>query len=102
MYYASFGNSATFKWALEAFGFLMFKYLFFQILETLFLSFFTAISTPKTDKNSTLHTLHCTSINLRYFYVITPFTSLHFLYIHEKVMPLIVWFNVTLVTWAIE
>ena len=48
----------------EAFEFSMLKYAFSHILETLFISFLTAISTPKTDKNSTLH---CTSINFRSF-----------------------------------
>ena len=36
--------------ALEAFGFLMLKYAFSHILETLFLSFLTSILTPKVDK----------------------------------------------------
>ena len=49
-------------WALEAFGFLMLKYAFSHILQTPFLSFLTDSSTPKTNKNSTLH---CTSINLQ-------------------------------------
>ena len=40
--------------ALEAFGFLMLKYAFSHILETLFLSFLTSILTPKVDKNRTL------------------------------------------------
>ena len=66
-------GSRAFKLALEA---LMLKYAFSHVLETLFLS------TLKTDKNSTSH---CTSINLRYFYVLYPFFNLH-----EKVMPLIV------------
>ena len=57
-------------------GFLMLKYAFSHILETLFLSFLTPTSTPKTDKN---RTLHCTSINLRYLYVITHFAkNFHF------------------------
>ena len=39
-------------------------------------------STPKTDKNKTLH---CTSINLRYFYVITHFAKIFaFFNLHEK------------------
>ena len=50
--------------ALEAFGFLMLKYAFFHILETLFLNFLTSISTPKVDKNS---------INLRHSYIYTYF-----------------------------
>ena len=37
--------------ALEAFGFLMLKYAFSHILETLFLSFLTSILTPNVDKN---------------------------------------------------
>ena len=53
------------KWVLEAFGFLKLKYAFSHILETLFLSFMTAILTPKTDKNSTL-------INFRYFMLLHP------------------------------
>ena len=61
--------------ALEDFGFLMLKYVFSHILETLFLSFLTASSTPKTDKNSIV----------RYFYTLHPFFNLH-----EKVMALIV------------
>ena len=56
----------------------MLKYAFSHILETLFHSFLRASSKPKTDKNSTLH---CTSINLRYFYILHPFFN-----IHEKVM----------------
>ena len=67
--------------ALEAFGFLMLKYAFSHILETLFLQFLTSISTPKVDKN---RTLHCTSINLRHSYI------LHLLFnLHEKVMLLL-------------
>ena len=63
-------------------GFLMLKYAFFHILDTLFLSFLTPSSTPKTDKN---RTLHCTSINLRYLYVITHFAkNLHFLIFMKK------------------
>ena len=49
--------------ALEAFGFLMFKYAFSHILETLFLLFLTSILTPKDDKN---RALDFTSINLRH------------------------------------
>ena len=45
--------------ALEAFGFLMLKYAFSHILETLFLLFLT----PKVDKN---RALDFTSINLRH------------------------------------
>ena len=59
--------------SLEAFEFLMLKYTFFHILETLFLSFLTVSSTPKTDKNSISH---CTSINSRYFYVLHPVFNL--------------------------
>ena len=46
--------------ALEAFGFLMLKYAFSHILETLFLLFLTSILTPKVDKN---RALDFTSIN---------------------------------------
>ena len=52
----------AFKWALQAFGFLMLKYAFSHILETLFLLFLTSTSTQKADKN---RTLDCTSMNLR-------------------------------------
>ena len=71
-------GSRALKWALEAFGFLMFKYAFSHILETLFLSFLSVSSTPKADKN---RTLDCTSINLRYSYILDLFFNLH-----EKVM----------------
>ena len=64
--------------ALEAFGFLMLKYAFFHILETLFLSFLTSILTPKVDKN---RVLEFTSINLRHSYILHLFLNLH-----EKVM----------------
>ena len=64
--------------ALEAFGFLMLKYAFSHILETLFLLFLTSISTPKVDKN---RTLHCTSINLKHSYILHLLSNLH-----EKVM----------------
>ena len=64
--------------ALEAFGFLMLKYAFSHILETLFLSFLTSILTPKVDKN---RTLEFTSINLRHSYTLHLFFNLH-----EKVM----------------
>ena len=64
--------------ALEAFGFLMLKYAFSHILETLFLSFLTSILTPKVDKN---RTLEFTSINLRHSYILHLFFNLH-----EKVM----------------
>ena len=40
--------------ALEAFGFLMLKYAFSHILETLFPLFLTSILTPKVDKNRAL------------------------------------------------
>ena len=46
-------------------------YEFSYILETLF-SFLTPSLTPKTDKN---RTLHGTSINLRYLYIITHFAK---------------------------
>ena len=64
--------------ALEAFGFLVLKYAFSHILETLFLSFLTSILTPKVDKN---RTLEFTSINLRHSYILHLFFNLH-----EKVM----------------
>ena len=64
--------------ALEAFGFLMLKYAFSHILETLFLSFLTSILTPKVDKN---RALELTSINLRHSYILHLFFNLH-----EKVM----------------
>ena len=44
-------GSRALKQALEAFGFLMLKYEFSHILETLFLSFLTSILTPNIDKN---------------------------------------------------
>ena len=47
-------GSRALKRALEAFGFLMLKYAFSHILETLFLSFLTSILTPKVDKNRAL------------------------------------------------
>ena len=64
--------------ALEAVGFLMLKYAFSHILETLFLSFLTSILTPKVDKN---RALELTSINLRHSYILHLFFNLH-----EKVM----------------
>ena len=64
--------------ALEAFGFLMVKYAFSHILETLFLSFLTSILTPNVDKN---RALELTSINLRHSYILHLFFNLH-----EKVM----------------
>ena len=64
--------------ALEAFGFLMLKYAFSHILETLFLSFLTSILTLKVDKN---RALEFTSINLRHSYILHLFFNLH-----EKVM----------------
>ena len=64
--------------ALEAFGFLMLKYAFSPILETLFLSFLTSILTLKVDKN---RALDFTSINLRHSYILHIFFNLH-----EKVM----------------
>ena len=64
--------------ALEAFGFLMLKYAFAHILETLFLLFLTSILTPKVDKN---RALELTSINLRHSYILHLFFNLH-----EKVM----------------
>ena len=67
--------------ALEPFGFLMLKYAFSHILETLFLSFLTSILTPKVDKN---RALELTSINLRHSYILHLFFNLH-----EKVMVLL-------------
>ena len=64
--------------ALEDFGFLMLKYAFSHILETLFLSFLTSILTPNVDKN---RALEFTSINLRHSYILNLFFNLH-----EKVM----------------
>ena len=85
-------GSRAYSRALEAFGFLMLKYTFSHIVETLFPLFLTTNLTPKSDKNNIyIYISHCTSINLRYFYAITPFANLHFLYLHEKVMPLIIW-----------
>ena len=64
--------------ALEAFGFLMLKYAFSHILETLFVLFLTSILTPKVDKN---RALDFTSINLRHSDMLHLFFNLH-----EKVM----------------
>ena len=64
--------------ALEAFLFLMLKYAFSHILETLFLLFLTSILTPKADKN---RALDFTSINLRHSDMLHLFFNLH-----EKVM----------------
>ena len=64
--------------ALEAFRFLMLKYAFSHILETLSLSFLTSILTPKVDK---IIALEFTSINLRHSYILHLFINLH-----EKVM----------------
>ena len=64
--------------ALEAFGFLMLKYAFSHILETLFPLFLTSILTPKVDKN---RALDFTSINLRHCDMLQLFFNLH-----EKVM----------------
>ena len=64
--------------ALEAFGFLMLKYAFSHILETLFLLFLTSILTPKVDKN---RALDFTLINLRHSDMLYLFFNLH-----EKVM----------------
>ena len=60
--------------ALEAFGFLMLKYAFSDILETLFLLFLTSILTPKVDKN---RALDFTSINLRHSDMLHLFFNLH-------------------------
>ena len=67
--------------ALEAFGFLMLKYAFSHILETLFLLFLTSILTPKVDKN---RALDFTSINLRHSDMLHLFFNLD-----EKVMLLL-------------
>ena len=64
--------------ALEAFGFLMLKYAFSHILDTLILLFLTSILTPKVDK---IRTLDFTSINLRHSDMLHLFFNLH-----EKVM----------------
>ena len=64
--------------ALEVFRFLMLKYAFSHILETLFLLFLTSILTPKVDKN---RALDFTSINLRHSDMLHLFFNLH-----EKVM----------------
>ena len=61
---------------------LMLKYSFSHILETLFLSFMTPSSTPKTDKNGILH---CSLINLRYFYIIIHFAKNYITNLDEKV-----------------
>ena len=74
-------GSRAYLRALEAFGFLMLKYAFSHILETLSLSFLTSILTPKVDKNKALD---FTSINLRHSYILYLFFNLH-----EKVMLLI-------------
>ena len=60
--------------ALEAFGFLMLKYAFSHILETLFLLFKTSILTPNVDKN---RALDFTSINLRHSDMLHLFFNLH-------------------------
>ena len=60
--------------ALEAFGFLMLKYAFSHILETLFLLFKTSILTPKVDKN---RALEFTSINLKHSHMLHLFLNLH-------------------------
>ena len=71
-------GSRALKRALEAFGFLMLKYAFSHILDTLFLLFLTSILTPKVDKN---RALDFTSINLRHSDMLHLFFNLH-----EKVM----------------
>ena len=60
--------------ALEAFGFLMLKYAFSHILETLFLLFKTSILTPKVDQN---RALDFTSINLKHSHMLHLFFNLH-------------------------
>ena len=74
----SAAGSRTHLRAREAFGFLMLKYAFSHILETLFLLFLTSILTPKVDKN---RALDFTSINLRHSDMLHLFFNLH-----EKVM----------------
>ena len=71
------GSRASLR-ALEAFGFLMLKYAFSHILETLFLLFLSSILTPNVDKN---RALDFTSINLRHSDMLHLFFNLH-----EKVM----------------
>ena len=71
-------GSRALKRALEAFGFLMLKYAFSHILETLFVLFLTSILTPKVDKK---RALDFTSINLRHSDMLHLFFNLH-----EKVM----------------
>ena len=71
--------------ALEAFGFLMLKYAFSHILETLFLLFKTSILTPKVDKN---RALDFTSINLKHSHM------LHLFLIFMKSYALIEWLEV--------
>ena len=83
-------SCAIYSWVLDslrafqAFRFLRFKYAFCYILETLFLSFLTSSSKSEADKN----TVHCTSINLRYFKTLHPFVNLY-----EKVILLTYWFG---------
>ena len=60
--------------ALEAFGFLVLKYAFSRILETLFFSFLIFILTTNVDKN---RALEFTSINLRHSYILHLFFNLH-------------------------
>ena len=67
------GSGACLR-ALEAFGFLMFKYAFSHILETLFLLFKTSILTPNVDKN---RALDFDSINLRHSDMLHLFFNLH-------------------------
>ena len=57
---------------LEAFEFLMLKYAFSHILETLFLSFLTASSKPRTDKNSIYITLYFNQFEM-FLYIIPIF-----------------------------
>ena len=60
--------------ALEAFGFLMLKYAFSHILETLFLLFKTSILTPKVYQN---RALDFTSIKLKHSHMLHLFFNLH-------------------------
>ena len=76
------GSRARLSGPWKTFGFLMLKYAFSCILETLFLLFLTCILTPKVDKN---RALNFTSINLRHSDMLHLFFNLH-----EKVM---LWLN---------
>ena len=74
--YLQLGSRACLR-ALEAFGFLMLKYAFSSILETLFLSFLISSSTTKAYKNSALHYIfHEFEIFLCY-YTLCKFVNLY-------------------------